>query len=171
MATEFMATIPHDFKLPSPESEYDINLLKEIEQIKWKNVHVSAEGNLPAFAYTIGHFYMSNHPEIIVIGLKSETAHQLLNIAAVKIAGAKERIQPYKKYTDLTEGLSLMFIPVSVEHYGEYLGYGNWFYGSLSNPYPALQMVWPDKKGLFPWDKGFDKQFIQIQPIIGKTPN
>lgn len=169
-ASEFMGSIPRHFSLPKPESEFDKNLLKTIETTGWYNVHISADGNSPAYAFTIGHFYKMNHPEIIVIGLKPEISQQLLNIVAIKVVGAKTKIEPYKKYADMTEGFSLVFIPVSLEHYAEYLGYANWFYGSLPKPYPVLQMVWPDKAGLFPWDKGYDKRFLQIQPILGKMP-
>ena len=170
MASEFMETIPKEFSLPNPESEYDKNLLKTLESVGWHNVHISEEGNTPAFAFSIGHFYKSNHPEVIVVGLKPEISQQLLNIVAIKVVGAKIRIEPYKKYTDMTEGLSLVFIPVSLDHYGKYLGYANWFYGSMSKPYPALQMVWPDKAGIFPWEQNYDERFLQLQPVLGEMP-
>lgn len=167
-ASELMEKMPKDFKLPTPESEYDKNLLKNLETVNWHNVHIAKDGSSPAFAFTIGLFYKADHPEIIVVGLKSETAQQLLNIAATKVIGAKKSIVPYKKYTDMTEGLSLAFVPVSLEHYGEYLGYANWFYAAMPKPYPVLQMVWPDKAGIFPWEKGHDKRFSSLQPILGK---
>ena len=170
MASEFMDAIPNEFSLPNPESDYDKNLLKTLESVGWHNVHISEEGNSPAFAFSIGHFYKFNHPEVIVIGLKPEISQQLLNIVAIKVVGANTKIEPYKEYTDMTEGLSLVFIPVSLEHYGEYLGYANWFYGSMPKPYPVLQMVWPDRAGIFPWEKGYDKRFLQLQPILGKMP-
>ena len=170
MASEFEKTIPNNFQLPSAESDYDKNLFKQLEDIGWHNVHINAEGELPSFSFTIGHFYKFNHPEILVVGLKSEISQQLLNIVAIKIAGAKERIEPYKKYPNMAEGLNLAFIPVSLKHYKEYLGYASWFYGSMKKPYPALQMIWPDKEGLFPWEKGYNKGFLKFQPILGKLP-
>jgi len=72
MASEFMETIPRHFSLPKPGTEFDKNLLRTIETIGWYNVHISADGNSPAYAFTIGHFYKMNHPEVIVIGLKPE---------------------------------------------------------------------------------------------------
>jgi hypothetical protein len=166
----FMSKIPEGFKPPAAESDYDEQLLAKIKEVGWHNVHIAGDKGLPAFAFTIGHFYKQNHPELIVIGLPAETAHKLLNIAVVKVVGAKERIEPYKKYKDFTEGLSVAFVPVGIEHYNEYLGYAGWFYGSMSMPFPALQMVWPDKSGKYPWEKGYDKQFLQLQPILGKMP-
>lgn len=166
----FMKSIPVNFKAPDPESEYDIQLLKNIDELGWYNLHVSEEGGKPAFAFSLGHFHMKNHPEIIVIGLPAEVAHQLLNIAVVKIVGAQEKIELYTKYTDFTEGLSVAFVPVDLEHYGEYLGYANWYYGAMEKPFPAIQMVWPDREGKYPWESGYDKRYLSIQPILGPMP-
>lgn len=170
MTTEFMQSIPDHFQLPSPEGDYDVNLLEEVKRIGWHHVHITAEGEEPAFAFSIGHFLTLNHPEIIVLGLQPEIAQQFLNAVAVKLAGAKETIEPYKKYSEFTEGLSLAFIPVSLEYYGEYLGYANWFYGALPKPYPALQMIWPDKSGLYPWEQNYDTRFFRLQPVLGEVP-
>jgi hypothetical protein len=166
----FMDAIPRNFTQPVPEGDYDVQLLGKINEVGWHNLHVAEEDGKPAFAFSLGHFHKQNHPEIIVIGLPAETAHQLLNIAVVKIVGAKEKIEPYKKYSDFTEGLSVAFVPVDLKHYGEYLGYANWYYGSMSRPYPAVQMVWPDKVGKYPWESGYDQRFLQIQPILGPMP-
>ena len=77
MASEFENAIPNNFQLPSAESEYDKNLFKQLEDVGWHNVHINAEGKLPSFAFTIGHFYKFNHPEILVVGLKPEISQQL----------------------------------------------------------------------------------------------
>ncbi len=159
-----------EFTAPTPTSEYDFQLLQKIDEIGWYNIHVSEENDSPAYAFTIGHFQKHHHPEIIVIGLPPQIAHELLNIAAIKIAGAKEEIESYRKYTDFTEGLSVVFVPVGIEHYKEYLGYANWYYASMPTPYPALQMVWPDREGIYPWEPGYDKSFLKFQPLLSATP-
>lgn len=165
-----MSTVPSDFTPPAPESDYDAQILEKINEVGWYNMHIAEENGSPVFAFSLGHFHKQNHPEIIIIGLPAETAHQLLNIAVVKIVGAKEKVEPYKKYKDFTEGLSVAFVPVDLEYYGEYLGYANWYYGSMPKPYPAMQMVWPDREGIYPWESGYDKRFLQIQPILGSIP-
>lgn len=170
-ATEpFMTKPMGNFTAPTPASEYDVQLLKEIEELGWHNVHISAESGSPEYAFTIGHFQKQSHPELILIGLPAQTAHELLNIAAIKIAGAKEKIEPYREYTDFTEGLSVVFVPVGIEHYEEYFGYANWYYSSMPNPYPAMQMVWPDREGRFPWEPGYDNCFLKLQPLLSVTP-
>lgn len=166
----FMTEIPIEFSPPVPENDYDKQLHSQIDELGWHNVHIAEENGMPAFAFTLGHFHKQNHPELIIIGLPAETAHELLNIAVVKIVGAKEAIEPYKKYNDFTESLSVAFVPVDLEHYGEYLGYANWYYGSMPKPFPVMQMVWPDREGKYPWEPGYDKSFLQIQPILGAMP-
>ena len=167
----FMSDVPKDFHQPLPESDFDRELLEKTRTVGWYNIHIAEEDGEPAFAFTIGHFYKKNHPEIIVIGLPPNIANKLLNNAAIKIVEANEKIEPYKKYTDFTEELSVAFVPVELEHYKEYLGYANWFYGSMPKPFPTLQMVWPDKAGKYPWEKDYDKKFFKLQPILGEMPS
>lgn len=33
-------------------------------------------------------------------------------------------------------------------------------------PVNSMQMVIPDRGGLFPWDDGFDRAFANIQPLL-----
>lgn len=167
----FMSTIPGDFQVPEPENDFDLQFLEQIESVGWYNLPVAEdpEKGLPQFSFSIGHFYKHNHPEIIVMGLKPEQAVMLLNVAAVKIMGANERIEPYTAYDDFTETLSVMFIPVALEHYPHWMGYANWFYGSMPRPYPTLQMVWPDPEGKFPWDEGYDERFMSLQLLLGSS--
>ena len=166
----FLESVPSDFRPPAPESDYDSQLLDQVNEVGWYNLHVAEENGHPAFSFSLGHFHKQDHPEIIIIGLPAETAHQLLNIAVIKIVGAKEKIEPYKKYTEFTEGLSVAFVPVGLEHYAEYLGYANWYYGSMPKPYPVVQMVWPDREGKYPWEPGYDRRFSQLQPILAPMP-
>lgn len=168
---EFMQSMPAGFVVPPVETSQDSLILEQIKKAGWYNLHIGQEDNQAAFSFSIGHFQQHNHPELIVVGLSAEVANQLLNIAAVKIVGAKETLEPYRKYDDFAEGFPLAFIPVELAFYRSYLGYANWYYGDLSKPYPVLQMVWPDREGYFPWEAEFDTSFKQAQPLLGLGPN
>jgi len=48
-----------------------------------------------------------------------------------------------------------------------HLGYASWFYQSLKQPFPALQLVWPDKQNRLPWEPGYDQRFSKKQPMLG----
>jgi Domain of unknown function (DUF4262) len=34
----------------------------------------------------------------------------------------------------------------------------------------ALQVVWPDSNGAFPWEPNFDREIVDLQPIVGFGP-
>src|SRR5262249_10288244 len=129
IAQEVKSVLP-GFKPPEPESDYDRQLLADIAKIGWHHVHVQAEGQSPAFAFSLGFYANYDQPEIIVFGLKPDTAQQLLNIAAIRVAGAKLKYETYKPYDDIAQGMRIAFIPVAKQHLPEYFGYAGWFYQS-----------------------------------------
>jgi hypothetical protein len=167
----FLSELPPGFVPPEPDGEYDEQLMANIAAHGWHFVHVAAEENSPPFVFTIGLFEKRNHPEIILMGLPPQAAHGILNVLMVKIFGGGERMEPFARHDDVTETFPITFVPVAFEHYEEYLGYANWYYGSLPGPYPALQLVWPDKSGKFPWEPGYEEAFHALQPILGHMPH
>lgn len=129
---------------------------------------MQVEGNdyLPAFAYTIGLFQQFNHPEIICFGLSQEVLQTLLNNVKDRVED-EEIIEPGVNYKGFLDGdAEVTFLEVDKEFYEEYLGYGKWFYGG--EDFPALQLVWPDKKKRFPWDQKFDENLQFIQPLLDR---
>jgi hypothetical protein len=167
MNTSAKAPLP-GFQWPKADSEYDEQLLADIKKIGWHHVHVRAEDGEPSFAYSLGFYANFGQPEIIVFGLPPQIAQQLLNITAIRFAGAKAAYETYTPYDDIAEGMRIAFIPVARQHYREYLGYAGWFYGSVQADFPALQMVWPDKQGRFPWEPTYDQSFSRLQPLLDK---
>ena len=57
--------------------------------------------------------------------------------------------------------------PIAKRFYREHLGWNNWFYGGDS--YQCLQIVWPDRDQLFPWQTGFDEGFAGLQPDLSEN--
>lgn len=51
---------------------------------------------------------------------------------------------------------------VAKRHFANFLGWSRWFYGG--DEFPCLQLVWPDRSGLFPWEPDFDPEFGGDQP-------
>ncbi len=56
---------------------------KTIEDIRRTGVHLmhifDAEGKEPEFSYSVGLWHTYHHPEIIIVGLKEDLRHILLN--------------------------------------------------------------------------------------------
>ena len=59
------------------------------------------------------------------------------------------------------------FIEVDKRNIRDYFGYAIDFYKSAD--FPALQLVWTDRNNHFPWDEGFEEQFIYKQPLLDRN--
>jgi len=156
------------FHPPAADSALDEQILDRIKTIGWYHVQVEAEGQKPAFAYSLGFYANFGQPEVVVFGLPMEISQRFLDIAAIRIAGAKQPYEMYKPYEDIAEGTKVAFVPVARRHFPAYFGYGGWFYQSVETDFPVIQMVWPDKAGKFPWEQGYDKRYLALQPLLDK---
>jgi len=67
---------------------------------------------------------------------------------------------------EVFENLSVMLVDVHPKFYREFLGTALWFYRSIGRDFPVLQIVWPDKRGRFPWDADFDERTRDRQPVL-----
>ena len=133
----------------------------------WAVMKVSAETDSPSFAYSIGLYRTFRHAEIIVLGLASETAHRLINDVgeAVRSGGTVTAGQTSDAFL---EGFACTFRRVPAHQYGAYLGHGIRFYGVEA--FPALQLVYPDRLGRWPWQPGVAPDFLANQPILADEP-
>ena len=61
---------------------------------------------------------------------------------------------------------AVTFRTVARRHYPAYLGYGGWFHGGPR--FPALQVVWPDAEGRFPWERWFSHALRDVQPLLSE---
>ena len=106
-----------------------------------------------------------NHPELIVFGLNPQTAATLLHVSIYKIIEANETTNKIKIdhiYKDIAT-LPLKFKTVKQELAEEYLTmHKKQKFENLK----ALQMVWPDKSGVFPDQNGYDPKFVDAQPLL-----
>lgn len=123
----------------------------------------------PTFAYSIGLYLNHLHPEIMVFGLSESQAKgtinrvcQLVSDGAVFGDGAVTE--------EVLESFPVSFLSVPKDQYRDHLGFALWFYRSLRpSASPCLQLVWPDKKGSFPWQEGFDPTLVSLQPLLRKA--
>lgn len=143
-----------------------ISVQDTIDEAGCQVMQILGDNYMPEFAYTIGLFQQFNHPEIICFGLSLDVMHTLLNNAKDRIEDG-EVLEAGKSYTGFLEGdVQVHFLEVDKTFYKDYVGYGRWFYEN--DDFPLLQMVWPDKKGNFPWDKKFDKNIEFSQPLLDR---
>lgn len=112
-----------------------------------------------SMAYTVG-LAKKGLPEIVVFGVPREAAMPILNsAAALLIAGKLETDVPVSKLASMP----LVFKHVAPEATEKYLTEST---DNAGRPVAALQMVWPDTQGRFPWDPRFEQQLRAAQPLL-----
>ena len=101
-------------------------------------------------AFTIGLFRSFDHPEVFCSGSAPRPARPRSTASArACAAGSGSRTAGWPRGSSRTAPVT--FRTVARRHYPAYLGYGGWFHGGPR--FPALQVVWPDAEGRFPWER------------------
>jgi hypothetical protein len=138
-------------------------VLHDVSEYGWHCLNIMEEGEHPPFSFSIGFYKTWQFPELIIVGLKREVAHAVLNIVASTLAeGRKPDLVATND--DLLEGYPCCFVEVSKSHYREYVGTARWYYEGDS--FPLYQVVWPSKHGHFPWHSGASESFVRWQPVL-----
>jgi Domain of unknown function (DUF4262) len=141
---------------PDSLDKHDVKFLDNVRQHGWFRTSIFEDDEGPGFSYTSGFWLNASFPEIIVFSLKREIAHDVLWDIFNDCKNCNP--PPIGKVTDtIFANLPAILLPVSIEHYPEYLGWNGWFYGE--NHYPCVQLVWTDRDGIFPWQRGFSEEF------------
>lgn len=142
----------------------DKKLLENIEKYDCHIIHVTDDQHGPSWSYTIGLFEVFREPEIIVVGLKTDTAQNLLNEISSRLKRGLH-ISHGLRQTELLANVECEFRRVEDRpELRRVLGYASWFYGGAS--FPIFQCVYPDVENRFPWEESFDATWRSRQPLL-----
>ena len=152
-----------------------------LEDIRWKIVDAGwtvvaigagpcaccgeTEHEGPSFLYTIGLTTTFDRPELIVFGLPPQAAHGLISVVIEQLREGASFV-PGTVYDEITD-LPLAFIEVPKDEFSGRLNFASAIYG---DEIKALQLVWPDGAGRFPWDVDFDEFLRGEQTLLGTWP-
>ena len=133
-----------------------------------RGVFPTVESPGPTFVYSIG-LHDKRLPELIAIGLPLESGHALINDVARLLLDHLERqtALPCGLISHANWPMPFHLLPAEAELAEEYAT------GAARRSEGAaryLQVCWPDTKGLFPWQKGFEQKFASMQPLLGPAP-
>lgn len=135
----------------------------------------AASGPPYDYVYTVGFFLNLQQPEFFIKGLLSNSAGRMMNDLFKYVEqGARIKEGDTLRY-NFGEGekkLVARYFPQ--RRYQDYLGWGCWFYRSLlwrqdpvgEHKFPVLQLFWPDRRGLYPWDADCDPKARAIQTPV-----
>jgi hypothetical protein len=141
------------------------SFVANLRECGWVRTGVSADVEGPGFSYTTGFWLNTQKPELIMFGMQTIAHDVFWNLYRDSHAG---RGVPVGSRTDrVFANLSAYAFPVSRRYYPEHLGWNRWFYAGDS--FPCLQIVWPDRSGVFPWEIGFDPAFAGDQPDLTES--
>ncbi len=138
----------------------------KVREHGWFDTAVFGDTEGPGFSFTTGLWVNTGQPELIMFGMKREIAH---NVFWELFREAKAGLPlPVGEPTDRAfENLLAYAFPVAKRFYRDHLGWSRWFYGN--DEFPCLQIVWPDRSGIFPWEQGFDTDFATDQIDLTET--
>jgi hypothetical protein len=132
--------------------------------VAFQGVFAVREGE-HTFCYTLG---LQHHdlPELIMFGLPFKVMQQCLQTAYNLLVVEGRPVAVGVPVEDIAT-LPVVLIPVTDDMVREYFGIARRFF--RRDTFPALQVVWPDRNGAFPWQPGFEKKFLASQPLLSDT--
>jgi len=149
--------------LDAPETlldEQEKSFVANIRKHGWFKTGVLGEGAFPNFSYSTGLWKTIGFPELITFSVKDENAHQTFWNIFNDVKGGRH-LKVGERIGDILNDLDIVLLPVDKRYYEKHLGWSRWFYGG--DEFPCLQLIWPDRANLFPWDAGFDTGFATKQ--------
>ena len=148
-------------KLTADRSQLDDDerkIVEDVESVGWHVIAIEEDEEGPGFAYTIGLHHSFGHPEVIVFGLRTETLFQIVNTIGEAVKDGT-KFEADHESGDVLNDYLVHFRAIDRRHYNEYLGYAQWFYNG--DGFPALQCVWPDSEGHYPWHPDIDAKLAE----------
>jgi len=144
----------------------DDKLIEDVKKFGWTVNLIEATEYLPSFAYTVGLWKNYNHSELIAFGLTTKTLHAILNIGGELVKDGVT-LKVSCDYDNFFESGQVQLLQVDQRNLKDYFGYAIWF--NQTSDFPALQLVWTDRNNKYPWDNGFEEEFIYRQPMLDRN--
>ena len=148
---------------PTVLDEKERSFVGLVREHGWFRTSVLGDEKGPGFSYTTGFWLSANQPELIIFSMKAEIAHDVY-WDLFRDAKAGHQLAVGRRTDAVFANLPAYAFPVAKKHYASFLGWSRWFYAG--GAFPCLQIVWPDRAGLFPWESGFDISFQPDQPDL-----
>lgn len=151
---------------PRPLEPLDTADLAVLADVADRGFHVEAVPggeDDPAHAFTVGLFRSFDHPEVIVFGPAPMDLEEIVEALGERVRHG-ERFEEGAIATGLLPGRPVVFRRVAARHYPAWLAHAAWYHGGLR--FPAVQCVWPDAAGNFPWDRWYPRALRLQQPVL-----
>lgn len=136
---------------------------QDIEQHGWGYVHVDGGGAV-RFTYTVGLTRFHGHPELVVTGLEAGPATELLGELSGRVQCGLRLCEGDLMSEQCCEVHRLQLVGVEDPRR---LAQAQEIYASSAGLVPALQVVYTDDRGHWPWDATWARGYW-CQPVFGQ---
>ncbi len=116
----------------------------------------------PPFGYTVGLWESLRQPELIAFGLPTPVMQSILTFLGEEGRRGLNLAIP-QLVPNVGSRFGVQLRPIHEASLARYFGFALGFY---EEPFPATQVLWPDKSGRFPDDRGFSKRLLGVQPKL-----
>ena len=135
----------------------------EIGAVGWSvQTYPGDEFTLP-YAYTVGLWHRYRVPELMIAGLLTEHMTVILNAVADRVAEGTQ-----VDVADEIEGICPCALTIRPVHTSwrdtSMFPVSDRYYGYARPPF--LQVVWPDRRGRYPGERGFQTRYEGRQPML-----
>lgn len=117
----------------------------------------------PPWSYSIGLFKTYGLPEVVLLGREREIASSMMSRIYNEVRAGTQLADGIEVASILLDQVCI-FRAIDEKHYKKYLPWAVDFYGNTG--FPALQCIWPDMRGVYPWQAGHDKKVRRFQPFL-----
>lgn len=147
-------------------NEYEKNILDHIDKFGCSVTSVfDPDEEDPPFTYSIGITKSYGAPEIIIVGLKKDISHWIANEYKRRVSEGETFVFDIP-YLGFLEGFPVRFGPVIETNKKEYMRSTCWLY--QGSDFDAVQLIWPNTSGVWPWDANASEWFRSNQPLLSK---
>lgn len=139
---------------------------KRVRDEGWTGIYTPFDGHPIEYGYTVGLTETFGFPEAVILGVGPAVANQ----AFAALAGLLRTGRAPALHQPVDVGLTFPVVlrPIPPATARLHLKVANAFYEGR-RAYSAVQLVWPDAEGRFPWEAGH--QVIgSYQPLLSPGP-
>ncbi len=146
--------------------DHDRIVLRDIAEHGWHAVQINDERPSP-FVFSVGIPHTLGHPELVMFGPDQKLMHGLMWDVYREIAGGR-RFDADGLFDGILDRCAIAVRRVEPSWHPFYLGYAQWHrrYLGKRGTLEAVQLVWPDMQGRFPWEDGCDAAALELQPRL-----
>ena len=148
------------------------DIIDKVDEFGWMIISVGPRegGDEPEewFAYTVGLSKTFGWPEFICFGLEADVVKTILNNAVKECRDRSADPHAGMVLHDVAEGFVVRLAEVG-EWRRNYIGWAEWFAvqaGVLRHPIDCLQLLWPDRAGIFPDEPGCNDGTRRLQTPV-----